>query len=198
MPVSSIRVTEGSGPYLNTWQRSISSVNREDQYVQLGEPALPTFSAHYFPTTTTTGEHILELMAGASVYLRILRIAAYANDWPAAAALMELDIRRLDTAGSGGTAQIPVPFDTADTSSATVQWSVPTPGIEGAWIGRLAVPMGTAASASDRTVVWTPEPRGKPLIIPAGTANGLMLEPVLGVASSGLFVEVIWTETAWL
>lgn len=198
MAVSSVRVTEGSGPYLHTWQRSISSVNREDQYVQLGEPALPTYVIGFEAVTTTTAAHIVQIMSGASTYTRIHKIEVYVNDWPASTSLLQLQVVRLTSAGTGGTTGTPSAFDTADTASATCM-SLPTvKGTEGTGLMRLAVPMGTDVSAAQYTTSWEALDRGKPLIIPSGTTNGICLKVVTGIASSGVVAYVYFTETAWL
>ena len=96
MPVGSIAVTEGSGKNLHTWQRSVSAVNREEQYGQLAEPGLPTFTAVAAAiSTATVNDHILTLNAAASIYGRVYRITIRQSANATAAAIATFGIYRI-------------------------------------------------------------------------------------------------------
>lgn len=198
MAVSSIRVTEGTGPYLHTWQRSISSANREDQYVQLGEPALSTFVFSGSASVATTDAHIIQIMSGSATYTRIERIEIAPNDLPAAASNLQIAVQRLTTAGTTGTTATPYPLDTADSVNATGLILPSSKGTQGAWLWTIDVPMGTAFTTGAAPRIWEAGPRMKPLIIPSGTANGICLRVVTGIASAAVSFTIFGTETAWL
>jgi hypothetical protein len=203
MPVSSVRVTEGSGPYLHTWQRSVSSVNREEQYVQRGEPALPTYTASFENISiATANDHFLQLMSGSSTYTRVNRIVIWQEVAAGTAAVTRLQVIRLTTAGTGGTSVTPRPFDTADTANATAMTLPSSKGTEGV----LLIPIVkiirqailTTAAQDDFPFVWEASDRGKPIIIPSGTANGIALKTFSARASATVTGFVEFTETAWL
>ena len=203
MPVSSVRVTEGSGPYLHTWQRSVSSVNREEQYIQLGEPALPTFTAIASGISVgTAADHVLQLMAGSTNYVRVSRIeiAQVANATSASNAIFA--IYRLTTAGSGGSSVTPNPFDTADTATATAQTLPSSKGTEGAQLLRATLlfrqTIQTTSAVQNDRWVWQQTPGRKPLIIPAGTSNGIAVKIGTGIAGATADVLIEFAETAWL
>ena len=204
MPVSSVAVTQGSGAYLHTWQRTVSSVNREEQYVQLAEPALPTFSA-IAPAVSaaTSASHLLQVMAGASAYVRIHRISVEQVANATSAAAVEIALYRLTAAGSGGTSITPQPFDTGDTASATAMSLPSSKGTEASVaLLRSAVAFRQAVSATsaqyDDVWEWRQTPGKKPIIIPAGTSNGVALKIATGVAGATVTIQIEFSETSWL
>lgn len=204
MSTSSVRVTEGSGPYLWTDQRSVASVNREAQYVLLAEPALPTFTALAASISiATANDHVIELMAGSSNYVRIHRIKIeQGGSTSGTAEALTISILRLTTAGTGGTSVTPRPFDTADTATATAMTLPSSKGTEGVELLRNVTLVRKAVLAtsaqSDDFYEWTAHPRAKPIIIPAGTSNGICVKNTAAYASASLVVEIEFTETAWL
>lgn len=199
MPVSSVAVTEGAGKYLHTWQRSVSSVNREEQYVQLGEPALPTYTVMATVSTATTDSHLMQIMAGASAYVRIKAITVRQLVGADAATTTALYIIRLSTAGTGGTSLTPMAFDTSDTASAT---AMTLPSSKGTETGGGATVVGAAITLSAAPATgsweWAQSPGAKPIIIPAGTTNGICVKIGTGVATATAILVVTFTETAWL
>lgn len=200
MPVSSIRVTEGSGPYLHAWERAVSAVNRREQYVQLGEPALPTFTCSTSGTSVaTSGDHILQLMAPASSYVRIHRIFISQAVLASANTAGGIQIIRLTTAGSGGTTRSPVAFDTGDTAGATGQSLPSSKGTEGNVLlfARMYY-VQTAPITNVSTWEWHASDRGKPIIIPSGTANGIAVKTTNSVTGAQADVVIEFTETSFL
>lgn len=203
MPVSSVRVTEGSGPYLHTWQRTVASVNREEQYVQIAEPALPTFSVVASGiSTATAASHLLQIMAPASACVRIhrIRVEQFANATSASA--NSLSVVRLTTAGTGGVTLVPRPFDTSDTSGATAMTLPTAKGTEGVELLRTALvfrqAIATTQAQLDETWEWTQAPGRKPIIIPPGTANGIAITNPGAIAGATVMIYVEFAETAWL
>lgn len=198
MAVSSVAVTEGSGKNLHTWQRSVSSVNREEQYVQLGEPALPTFAVT--PTsmsTATANSHLLQIMSGASTYTRVYRIDIFQLASAGAATNMHLQIRRLTSAGTGGVGADVYPFDSSDTASATAMSLPSSKGTEGVNLYSGVLGMAATATGARLTLDFV-EMRGKPLIIPTGATNGICIKNITAVASGTLIISAVIAETAWL
>jgi hypothetical protein len=204
MTTSAIAVTPGSGANIWTDQRTVSAVAREAQYVLLGEPALATYSVIAEEISiATAADHVLQIMAGASNYVRIhyIMVEQAANATTAAARAIELV--RLTTAGTGGGAVTPRPFDTGDAAAGATAMTLPTvKGTEGVKLLRahLLFRQAVAATAAqiDDIWEWTAHPRGKPIIIPAGAANGIAIKNVTATAAATANVTVIFTETAWL
>jgi hypothetical protein len=198
MAVSSVRVTEGSGPYLHTWQRSISSVNREDQYVQLGEPALPTFTAIASGISTATAtSHLMQIMSGSSTYTRILAVELYQDAAAGSTTSSVISLVRLSTAGSTGTTVTPRAMDGGDTANATALTLPSSKGTEGAFLYQRPYLL-TATNPSTQVWEWRASDRGKPIVISAGTSQGLCIRNVTGVATATITIVVTFTETAWL
>ena len=44
---------------------------------------------------------------------------------------------------------------------------------------------------------WSQHPNGKPIIIPAGTSNGLAIKSTTAIANAGVLVNVEFTETSF-
>jgi hypothetical protein len=187
MSTSAIAVTEGSGKNIWTDQRSVASVNREAQYVLLAEPALPTFAV--LPAN----------MSGSSTYTRVYRIELYQLDPAGTAAACRIQVRRLTTAGTGGTGAEVSPFDAADTANTTAMSLPSSKGTEASpgCVWDCAVTL-TATTGSGRLTIDFVAQRGKPLIIPSGTSNGIAIKNITGVASATVQITAIITETAWL
>jgi len=203
MSTSSIRVDEGAGPYIWTDRRSVSSVNREAQYVLLAEPALPTFSVIANSSVATTADHALQIMASASMYVRIKRITIEQLTNATAATLLSMSFVRLTSAGSGGTSIGVAAYDSAsDTGTATAQSLPSSKGTETSILLYPTLPLRQAVGATAQPPAarweWTPAPGCKPIIIPAGTSNGVALKVIAGVAGATISATVEFTETAWL
>jgi len=205
MPESLVQVTQGVGPKLHAYQRTIGANAVEDEVVIPGEHYLPSYFAQAVGiSAATTGDHVLQICSAASLIIRIRRIYVEQQALITAAAHIILAVNRVTTAGTGGTAIIPAPFDTGDAaSSATNVRALTSPkGTLGVELFRRRIqavqtsPVGGLSSIPSWE--WHPTPGTKPLIIPAGTANGIVLQ--VGATATGATVDVTveWTETAWL
>lgn len=199
MARASISLTEGSGAKKTaTEERTVSSVVVQSQYVILDEPAAPTYSVVATGiSAATTADHVLQIMAGSSSYVRVHSIRIEQRGAASGAAVMGVALYRLTTAGSGGTSITPRPFDTADTAAATAMSLPSSKGTEGSQLWQWELEAEQTRPYLG-VATWETSPRCKPIIIPAGTANGLAIKVVAGVASVTLTVNVLITETAWL
>ena len=208
MTVSAIAVTEGSGKNIWTDQRTVSAVVRQAQYVLLAEPAGATYSVVAEDVSiANAGDHVLQIMAGASLYVRVYRIVIKqaANTTAANAAGRTLEIRRLSTAGTGGTVITPRPFDGGDAAAgATAMQGIlnANHGTEGDkllrtyLVFRQAI-LATGAQADD-IWSWEAHPRGKPIIIAPGVTNGIGIVNITATAGATVNVTVEFTETSYL
>jgi hypothetical protein len=204
MGESIVQVTEGSGKKLHTWQRTIGANSVEDEYVLLGENALASYTmTDDARSTATANSHLWQIMAGASLKVRVRRIEIFQSVMATTAALAELRLYRVTTAGTGGGATGFIPLDPSDAASGATGMTLPTvKGTEGNLIA-VAKPymmqtIGASAQLQSPSVVWDfDRPRSKPLIIAAGTTNGIVIKNVTAIAGASLGVLVWIDETSF-
>jgi hypothetical protein len=199
MPESLVQVTEGVGKKLHTFQRIIGANTVEDEVVVNGEPYLASYKVSVAVSAATANSHLLQIMAGATLKVRIRRIELHLSSLATTAALMDTRIIRLTTAGTGGTAQTPAVLDPADSASGATAMTLPTvKGTEGTTIEFLSPAMTQTLSATPPLVqpilaVDYDRPRSKPLIIAAGVTNGICIKNVTAIAAGGVIVTV-WLD----
>lgn len=191
-----VNVTEGSGKKLHANDRTIGANTVLDEYMLPGEYPLATYTVYAAGVSSATAAaHVLQVMAGASLNLRIRRIRAV--ELTATAGTVRLEIVRLTTAGTGGTAVTARPLDTADAAAGAAGMTLPTvKGTEGSFIGSLVVGTYTAVGAAFWQE-WRPALNSKSLVVPAGTANGIALK-TSGLAATAVDVEIELVETSFV
>jgi len=201
MAESLVAVTQGSGKNLHTWNRTIGANSVEDEYVLLGENGLASYMIVAQMSTATADSHLLQIMAGASLKVRVRRIEITQLTLATTVTLMDVALLRLTSAGTGGTAVTPQVLDTADGASGATGMKLPTAkGTEGGNPGRSTMYMmqtlGVSATLGQPGLVWDfDRPRSKPLVIPAGAANGLAIKNVTAVAAGNVTIQV-WIDEA--
>lgn len=200
MAESIVQVTEGSGKKLHTYQRTIGANAVEDELVIPGEFYLATYTVNPgVVSTATAASHLLQVMAGASLNVRIRRIRIVEATPPAAVSVLEFQIIRLTTAGTGGTVITPRPLDTGDAAAGATAMTLPTvKGTVGVTLWDEAFWAGSAALPQARVWEWTQSPNGKPIIIPAGAANGIAVNNVVNIAACTVTISVEFVETSFL
>jgi hypothetical protein len=203
---SIVQVTEGVGKKLHTNSYTVGANTVEDEFSVPGPYPYATYSitsAFSGVTTATSGDDIFQIMAGASLKVRIVAIDVYGTTITAAAEL-SWTVMRLTSAGTAGTAITPRPFDSADAAAgATAAVGVPnaTHGTAGVTLdfGRVWPPQTVGAGGQSGSVSWSwrEDPNSKPLIIPAGTTNGIALRVNTGRAGSIVVCSARFVETAF-
>lgn len=202
MAESIVQVTEGTGKKLHTWQRTVGVNNVEDEFVIPGEYPLASYNAFGANVSTATAaSHLLELMAGASLNVRVRRIVVILLTPPAAVTVTQLQVFRLTTAGTGGTAITPAKLDSADAASgatamtlAAVKGTESTEVIDASFVAGTAALPGLYLSRFE----WTPAPGMKSLIIPAGAANGIAIKNTAAIAAASVDVSIEFVETSFV
>jgi len=192
---SVVQVTEGSGKKLHTNSYTVGANTVEDEFTVPGEYPYATYVA-YAPgiSGATAAAHGLQLMAGASLKVRVRRVTVQGIAVPAAANRVE--IVRLSTAGTGGGAVTNRPFDTASAAVGATAMTAPTvKGTEVAFLASL-VPNQVTAVGSTAKWEWVQHPYSQAIVIPAGTANGIALK-FTGLAATSYDVEIMFVETAF-
>jgi hypothetical protein len=200
---SSVNVTEGSGKRLNTWDRTVSSVLVQEQYVQAAEPAAASYwTIAYSGSTATGAAHLVQIMAGSSLYVRIRRIAIMQKTAAGTAQVGEFDILRLTTAGTGGSALGINKADTADAAAGATAMSLPsskgTEGLSVAFTSLLMSGSSTTVGTVDTRAEWVAAPGTKGIVIAPGTSNGIAVKNNNAIASGTVTVVVEFVETSYL
>lgn len=201
MAESFVNVTEGAGKKLHTFQRTVGANTVEDEVVVQGEPYLASYTVSVSNTlTTTVNAHMLQIMAGTTLKVRIRRIEISQSVLATTVGYLGLQILRLSTAGTGGTAITPSPLEAADGASGATAMTLPTvKGTEGASLWQGVTVMEQTFATSDKmgqplSIEWD-RTRSKPIIIAAGTANGICLKITAAVAASALQMTVWFDES---
>jgi hypothetical protein len=202
MPESFVQISEGAGKKLRTFQRVVGANTVEEEVTLAGFSSLATYSVTGTGVSiATANDHPIQIMAGASlnVYIQRLRISQQAL--ATTAAIAQFRILRLTTAGTGGSSLGFNPLDTADAAAGATGMALPTAkGTEGAqlWAETAmliqTVPTGGAAQAPLLFDIDFDRLYGKPLRIPAGTANGICFKNVTAVAAASIQFTVTMAE----
>jgi hypothetical protein len=195
-----VNVTEGSGKKLHGWDRTIGANTVVDEFTLPGEYPMGTYTISAAAiATTTAASHLLQIMAGASLNVRVRRIFLSQNAAPGSVSICPLQIVRVTTAGTGGGAITARPFDNADAAAGAGGLTLNTvKGTEGNILWDQTIWLGTGAIPIVSPFVWTQMPNSKPIIIPAGVANGIVIKNTLGIATSTVDITVELVETAFV
>ena len=204
MAASSIQITQGSGTRLATDSYTEGGVTVHNERVGMGEGILPTYTIVAGNTSTATVDsHLIQIMAGASLRVRIRRIEMIQDGLASTAALLETRLYRLTTAGTGGSTNTPRPLDPADAAAGATSMSLPTAkGTEGVLLAiskpYMIQTIGASTPVTVPTLVWDfDNPRSGPLIIAAGTANGIAIKNSNAVAGAGVMFTIWIAESSY-
>lgn len=183
-------------------QRTDGSDTVEEAAVALSEPFLPTYliQMNTAISAATANSHLIQIMAGSSLRVGIKRIrvtqsangTTQQNIW---------EIRRVTTAGTGGTSITPAALDPADTGAGATAMTLPTAkGTE----STLLITQNVLTHATAATVGLNPVldidftgPNQKIPWIAAGTSNGIVLKNQTASASTTLLIAVWIVEASW-
>lgn len=197
-----VNVTEGSGKKLHAWDRSISGNTVLDEFVIPGEYPLASYVVIGAAVSiATANDHILCCNAGSTLPVRVRRIWIEQSGNATTAAITSMQILRTTTAApTGGTAVTPAPLDTTDSAAGAAGRTLPTAkGTESTLIFQVAMvwrqAVGTTTAQVDDYWEWVQKPGQKPIIIPAGTANGLVIKSTSAVAGATVNVGMEIVET---
>lgn len=199
MSESQIALTEGSGKNLRTWQRTIGGTAREEQFMLSGEPTTATYTIVASALSVgSAGGHLLQVMGDGTNYIRIERMEFRQNGFAGADSMALVQLKRLTTAGSGGTAVNARAHDEGDTDpyAGDVRHSPTTKGSEGATLWRTRFRLADAIPDYDPVVYTRPLGNVKPYIGGPGTADGFVLvnETAIGTATMDVVLTFTVTE----
>lgn len=191
-----INLTEGSGKKAHTFDRTIGANTVHDEIVQLGEPYLSSYTINSAAVSiATANDHVVQVMAGASLNVYVRRIRLWQAALATTAAITQFQILRLTTAGTGGTVLAVGVYEQGDTGAGATAMTLPTvKGTEGAAIMRpTAIVTQTAPTAGGSTLLFDLDferLRSKGIRISAGTANGICLKIISATAACTVFPQV--------
>ncbi len=156
MGESLVQVTEGSGKKLHTYSRAIGANTVEDEIVIPGEPYLASYVIAFAGVgTATLDSHIVQIMAGASLNVRIRRIRIQQLALASAVMSQPFLIHRLTTAGTGGASLTPRPYDPSDAAAGATAQTLPSAkGTEGVFLHRFTMGL-VAAHPATAFYEWT-------------------------------------------
>jgi hypothetical protein len=200
MAESIVNVTEGSGKKLHTFNRTIGANSVEDEVILNGEPYLATYgvSPGALATTATANSHMLQIMAGASLHVYVRWIRVYQMVAAGAFTVAQVQVRRLTTAGTGGTAGAQAAFDSGDAAAGATSMTLPTvKGTETVALWDSTMMVTGAAASGTMALVWefdADRMRTKAIRIPAGTANGICLKNITAVATATFVISALISE----
>lgn len=203
MAESSVAVTPGAGALLHADSKSIGGSTVLDEYILHGEPFLATYvvSTTTAISTATAASHLIQVMSGATLNVYLRRISVYQFAVATAAAITSLQLFRLTTAGTGGTAFTPNPISNEAAAGATAMTLPTVKGTEAQVLGIKTcqliqtVPTGGAPGVAPLLAEWDFEKlRGKALRIPSGAANGLAVKNPTAIAGATVVIEIVLSE----
>lgn len=187
-----------------TVQRTDGADTVEEWLQSDSEPFLATYTACNTTAiaVTTANSHLFELMAGASLLVGIRRIVVSQIVAATASTQCLFELRRLSTAGTGGTAITPSPHLAADgASGATFMTLASSKGTEGVSLGEyVRLLHQTIATVGINPVLELDftRSRSKALWIAAGTSNGIALKNVTAVSPATVHISCEFVEASWV
>lgn len=198
MPESIVQVTEGSGKKLHTFQKTIGANVVEDEVVVLGEAYLADYfvDAAAAISAATANSHLMQIMAGATLNVYIRRIQIWQLGLAATAAIADMGVFRLTTAGTGGTAITPARLDLTDAASGATAMTLPTvkgtEAVAPSWHGSAGFVQTVPTSGVNPLLLDLDfsRLRQKSLRIAAGTANGIAVKNITAIAAATVFVHI--------
>lgn len=197
MSESTLAVTAGSGTLLHTFTSTIGANTVHAQFTMPDEYPYASYSVFANGISgATLNSHIIELMAGPSLNVRIRRIYIEQSANAGAVALFGINVLRLTTAGTGGTAITPGKYDTADSAAGATAMTLPSAGGTESTVllvGNVAARAAVGGGSED-SWEWEQQPNTKPLIIPAGTSNGIAIKNVNAIATATWLVTIEFAE----
>ena len=143
-------------------------------------------------------------MAGSSLNVRIRKIEITQVGAASVVTNMLIQVLRLTSAGTGGTASSATALDPSDASAGATGMILPSSkGTENGIVYYCPVYMMQTFAVSNPVptpglIIDFDRPRMKPLIIPAGIANGIAIKNVSGgVVSGSVIINVWFSETSF-
>lgn len=200
---SFIGVNEGDDRNLATVQRSVASTTVEQTEVAPTLPYVPTYTVVTSSPVriSTASSHVVQLL-GSTLNRDLLRWIEVTQVGNAnAAARVEFEVRRVDTAGTGGTTLTPNPVDPVDPATTARGMTLPSSkGTEGNLLAkRTGTILTTPTAGHDRVVrfEFDQDVTTKPPTIAAGATTGIVIKNLQTDTTATVLVEMGFQEVFW-
>lgn len=191
----------GGGKKLHYDLKTIGANDVLDEYVLAGEVSLSSYNLSSSTVVlTTANDHLLELMCGVALNIRLRRVRIYQTVLVTAAAIARFQLIRLSTAGTGGTVVTPRVITNTTPAAAATGMTLPTvKGTEGSTLDEATAGlMQTAPAAGGSTLLvdWDLDKLGHVggYYLPAGSANGVCVKNTAAFAGASVMVVATFTE----
>jgi hypothetical protein len=195
-----INVNEGTGKKIHHNSRTIGADLQHDEFVLPGEYPYASYTVTIAATAlATANSHLLQIMAGASLNVRLRRLQIWQGSGTTSTASFLIQLWRLSTAGTGGTVVTPGKLDTADGAAGATAMTLPT--VKGTETTQLygwnpvVITAFAAGGMSSLLVDYEWKAGLKPIIIPAGAANGIAIKNVSSQAAGTIIATAEFVET---
>jgi hypothetical protein len=193
-----VQISEGSGKKLHTFERTVGANSVHDSVMVPGEPYRATYQVLASQVSTATaGGRLLSVWAGASSPVRIWYVSIYQTALATAANRMRIVMQRHAVAGTDGTLLTNYRHDRSDPAPGFTARTLPTTAVSSDVFLPASItmyqahPIGAGASWE-----WSADKGGrlKPIVIPAGTTNGVAFINSVAVAGGSVEVTMILDE----
>lgn len=197
-------IDEGTTKNIATYSRTVDGATVHTQKVMLDEPGFDTYHISVTANVgiTSANKHLLQIMAGGTNRVYVRRFQAWQNANATTTGKVQILVYRLTTAGTGGTSYTPAPVDPSSSASGATAMSEPSSkGTEGTLLDHFYGLIHTAI-----TTVGLDNPclervydtgRARPIIISAGTSNGIAFKCTSSDATAGFVFSAIISEATY-
>jgi hypothetical protein len=195
-----LQITQGAGTKLHTFTRVVGVDTVHESVFVLGISPFPTYSVTASNiSTATAAAHTCQVMAGASLNVYITRIKIAQRTLATTSTVQFFEVRRLTTAGTGGTAITPAPFDLTDAAAGAAGMTLPTvKGTESTLLRTMTVGLTQTAPVLNTSVdEWLLNSYTKPIRIASGTANGIVVKNVTAIAAGTVDITFEFFELSY-
>jgi len=204
MANSYVSFDEGTARKVRTFQRTDDAANTVEEWMYAtSEPVLPAYTVTATNIAGVTADsHIMQVMAGADDRVGIRRVTIYQNAAASTTRQARLQLVRLSTAGTGGSAITPDPLDPASAASGATAATLPSSkGTETVDPGGIhsAVVQSTITDQLNSPLfdIEFGNDRERALWVAAGTSNGIAIKNLVADNTVTYDVFVRFVEAGW-
>lgn len=196
-------IDEGVDKNIATFSRTVDAATVHTQKVAADEPFLESYNVVVTGTVaiSTANSHILQIMAGGTFRVSLRRIVIWQVGNANATAKIQLQLLRLTSAGTGGTAYTPARLDPASGAAGCAGMTLPSSkGTESTIIDQwepLIHATSTTVGVNPILDHYWDIDRVQTPYITAGTSNGLAFKCVPSDSTATLRMVATVTESGY-
>lgn len=204
MAASVVTYTPGVGGKAHAESLAIGANTGDVPYVLPFPSRLPSYVMLASNISiATANDHVLQLMAGSSLSVKIFHIKILQGTNATTAAVGTIEVWRLSSAGTGGTAVTAAKNDNANAAAGATGMTLATAkGTETTMWNRETFnsqqTSGVSPAGSKVLYEWSVNSFAQMLTIPAGTANGIALKNGNATAAATVNAYIEFVETSYV